>query len=68
MKKILTLFDRKDKTLHIGGVVWRLLIIPLWFAICLNLGKIIGFLIWKLIMFLGMLPYLEKIFGWFIWV
>ena len=35
--KILTLFDRKDKALHIGGVMWRLFIIPLWFAICLNL-------------------------------
>ena len=65
--KILTLFDRKDKALHIGGVMWRLFIIPLWFAICLNLGKATAYLIWNLIMWLGILPYLEKFFGWFVW-
>jgi len=65
--KILTLFDRKDKALHIGGVMWRLFIIPLWFAICLNLGKAIAYLIFNLIMWLGILPYLEIFFGWFVW-
>ena len=56
-----------DKALHTGSVMWRLFIIPLWFAICLNLGKAMAYLIWNLIMWLGVLPYLEKFFGWFVW-
>jgi len=33
----------------------------------LNLGKAVAYLIWNLIMWLGILPYLEKFFGWFVW-
>jgi membrane-associated HD superfamily phosphohydrolase len=39
------------------------------FIICvvgLNVGKWIGIGLLKLIMWLGILPYLEKFFGWFV--
>jgi len=35
-------------------------------VISLNVGKLLGYGIFKLIIWLGILPYLEKFFGWFI--
>jgi len=66
--KILTLFDIEDKALNICGVLWRLFIVPLWFALCFNSGIFAAYLMFNLIIQLGILPYLEKFFSWFVWI
>lgn len=52
--------------LKIGAVRSRIL---LGFIMCLvgvNVGKWLGIGLAKLIMWLGILPYIEKFFGWFV--
>jgi hypothetical protein len=44
-------------------VVFYILLIIL----SVNFGKFLGYVIFKFIMWLGVLPYLEKFFGWFVW-
>lgn len=51
IKKLLKWFSRV--------LLWIIAII-----IGINLGWLLGFIIWKLIMFLEILPYLEKLFSW----
>ena len=40
--KICRIFDKKDGTLHIGGVVWRFFLVFMWLVLSCNLGLLIG--------------------------
>ena len=59
---------KKARTAHLqlGAVISRILFGLLILVVSLNLGKWIGIGLFKLIMWLGILPYLEKFFGWFV--
>jgi hypothetical protein len=50
------------------NVVRRLLFILACMIVGLNLGKLLGFALFKLILWLGILPALEKFFSWFVFV
>ncbi len=52
--------------LNIGAVISRIFFGLLIVIVSANVGKWIGVGLFKLIMWLGILPYLEKFFGWFI--
>lgn len=47
-------------------IVTNILVYFLVFIISLNVGRLLTYLIFEFIMWLGILPYLEKFFGWFI--
>jgi len=47
-------------------VVKIVLMIPVALFLSINLGKLAGYALFKFIMWLGILPYLEKFFGWFL--
>ena len=40
--KICRIFDKKDGTLHIGGVLWRFLLAFIWVVLSCNFGLLIG--------------------------
>ena len=50
----------------LGVVISRILFGFVMVIVGLNLGKWIGIGLFKLIMWLGILSYLEKFFGWFV--
>lgn len=61
-----TLKTNKFTQLGIGGVISRIFFGLLILVVSVNVGKWIGIGFFKLIMWLGILPYLEKFFGWFV--
>jgi len=50
----------------IRSIAGQFLIGTLMVVVSINLGKLLGLWTFKLIMWLGILPYLEKFFGWFV--
>ena len=50
----------------ITNILVYFLVYFLVFIISLNVGRLLAYLILEFIMWLGILPYLEKFFGWFI--
>jgi membrane-associated HD superfamily phosphohydrolase len=65
LKYMKTLFE-KLKALCIYAVISRILLGLFIMVVSLNVGKWLGIGLFKLIMCLGILPYLEKFFGWFV--
>jgi hypothetical protein len=57
--------DPQKPQLNIG-VISRIFFGLLIIVVSANVGKWIGIGLFKLIMWLGILPYLEKFFGWFV--
>jgi len=66
MKKAENLNEAQKPNLRLGAVVSRIFFGLLILVVSVNLGKWIGIGLFKLIMWLGILPYLEKFFGWFV--
>ena len=66
MKKAENLNEAQKPNLRLGGVISRILFGLLILVVSANLGKWIGIGLFKLIMWLGILPYLEKFFGWLV--
>ena len=58
--------EAPNPTLRKGVVISRILFGFIMCVVGLNVGKWIGIGLFKLIMWLGILPYLEKFFGWFV--
>ena len=66
MKKAENLNEAQKPNLRLGAVISRIFFGLLILVVSVNLGKWIGIGLFKLIMWLGILPYLEKFFGWFV--
>jgi hypothetical protein len=47
--------------------IWGIIKVVGGLILALNVGKLIGLTIFKLIMWLEILPYLETFFGWLTW-
>ena len=62
----LNLVEPQKPQLNIGAIIGRIFFGLLILVISVNVGKWIGIGLFKLIMWLGILPYLEKFFGWFV--
>ena len=56
----------ETRNCRLYDVVCRILFGLLMVIVSLNVGKWIAIGLFKLIMWMGILPYLEKFFGWFI--
>jgi len=59
--------EARAKALHIGGVVVRFFKWVAIIIISLNMGAFLGKMTFKLILWTGLLPYLEKFFSWIVW-
>ena len=66
MKKAENFNEAQKPNLRLGAVISRILFGLLILVVSVNVGKWIGIGLFKLIMWLGILPYLEKFFGWFV--
>jgi membrane-associated HD superfamily phosphohydrolase len=66
MKTEKNIDESQKPNLRLGAVISRILFGLLILVVSLNVGKWIGIGLFKLIMWLGILPYLEKFFGWFV--
>jgi membrane-associated HD superfamily phosphohydrolase len=66
MKKAENFNEAQKTTLRLGAVISRIFFGLLIIVVSANVGKWIGIGLFKLIMWLGILPYLEKFFGWFV--
>jgi hypothetical protein len=58
--------QKETEQMNVGAVISRILFGFIMCVVGLNIGKWIGIGLFKLIMWLGILPYLEKFFGWFV--
>jgi fucose 4-O-acetylase-like acetyltransferase len=58
--------EAQNPAFLVGAVISRIFFGLLILVVSVNLGKWIGIGLFKLIMWLGILPYLEKFFGWFV--
>lgn len=56
----------ENHALNKSDVISRIFFGLLILVVSVNAGKWIGIGLFKLIMWLGILPYLEKLFGWFV--
>jgi hypothetical protein len=50
----------------VGAVISRIFFGLFILVLSVNVGKWLGIGLFKLIMWLGIVPYLEKFFGWFV--
>jgi membrane-associated HD superfamily phosphohydrolase len=66
MKKARNFNEAQKHNLRLGAVISRIFFGLLIIVVSANVGKWIGIGLFKLIMWLGILPYLEKFFGWFV--
>ena len=66
MKKAENLNEAQKPNLRLGAVISRIFLGLSILVISINVGKLIGIGLGKLIMWLGIFPYLEKFFGWFV--
>ena len=66
MKKAENFNEAQKPHLRLGAVISRIFFGLLIIVVSANVGKWIGIGLFKLIMWLGILPYLEKFFGWFV--
>jgi len=66
MKKAENFNEAQKPNLRLGAVISRIFFGLLIIVVSANVGKWIGIGLFKLIMWLGILPYLEKFFGWFV--
>lgn len=66
MKKAENFNEVQKPNLRLGAVISRIFFGLLILVVSVNVGKWIGIGVFKLIMWLGILPYLEKFFGWFV--
>ena len=66
MKKAGNFNEAQKPNLRLGAVISRIFFGLLIIVVSANVGKWIGIGLFKLIMWLGILPYLEKFFGWFV--
>jgi hypothetical protein len=66
MKKAENFNEAQKPNLRLGVVISRIFFGLLILVVSVNVGKWIGIGLFKLIMWLGILPYLEKFFGWFV--
>jgi len=65
INNFLRYFDKKNKLL---SIIWKSIIILVWFIFCLNLGKFLAYIIWSIILHLNLLEPLETFFSWFLWI
>jgi len=61
-----TSIENEKQPSCLGAVISRIFFGLLILVVSANAGKWIGIGLFKLIMWLGILPYLEKFFGWFV--
>jgi membrane-associated HD superfamily phosphohydrolase len=66
MKKAENVNKEQKPNLRLGAVIRRIFFGLLILVVSVNVGKWLGIGLFKLIMWLGILPYLEKFFGWFV--
>jgi len=66
MKKAENFNEAQKPNLRLGVVISRIFFGLLIIVLSANVGKWIGIGLFKLTMWLGILPYLEKFFGWFV--
>ena len=66
MKKAENINEAQKPNLRLGAVISRIFFGLLILVVSVNVGKWLGIGLFKLIMWLGILPYLEKFFGWFV--
>jgi fucose 4-O-acetylase-like acetyltransferase len=66
MKKAENFNEAQKPNLRLGAVISRIFFGLLILVVSVNVGKWIGIGLFKIIMWLGILPYLEKFFGWFV--
>jgi membrane-associated HD superfamily phosphohydrolase len=66
MKKAENFNEAQKPNLRLGAVISRIFFGLLILVVSVNVGKWLGIGLFKLIMWLGILPYLEKFFGWFV--
>jgi fucose 4-O-acetylase-like acetyltransferase len=66
MKKAENFNEAQKPNLRLGVFISRIFFGLLILVVSVNVGKWIGIGLFKLIMWLGILPYLEKFFRWFV--
>ena len=66
MKNVENFNETKTPNLWLGVVISRIFFGLFILVVSINVGKWMGMGLFKLIMWLGILPYLEKFFGWFV--
>lgn len=66
MKKEENFNEAQKANLRLGAIISRIFFGLLILVVSVNVGKLIGIGLFKLIMWLGILTYLENFFGWFV--